>query len=398
MNRTLILIRFLARAGRPDIAPHLYMVDESSLASTKQMRDFLRKLGPEDRVLLIGDTRQHQGVEAGKPFEQLVQAGMRTAELDQIIRQKDPELLRVVEHLSRGEVTEGIALLEQQGRVTEIAEPQRRIAAIARSYAAQPENALVVSPDNASRLEINLAIRAELQTQGIVQTDDRAFSVLAPRSDMTGADRTWAARYEVGDVLRYQRGSKDLGVEKHSYVEVIAVQSQSNLLTVQRTDGEQVTYDPSRLRGISAYRQIERTFATGDRLQFNAPNRELAIANRDLGTVDHIDSGGLLTVRMDNGKVIAFNANEMRHFDHGYAVTSHSSQGLTAHRVLVNIDSKVHPELIDRRFAYVSISRAAYDAQLYTDSAASLAPNLSHAVTKSSALSSAEVMAAGLAI
>ena len=72
---------FLARgsrqaAGDPD-SRHLYMVDESSLASTKQMRDFLEKIGPQDRVLLIGDTRQHQGVDAGKPFEQLQEAGMQ---------------------------------------------------------------------------------------------------------------------------------------------------------------------------------------------------------------------------------------------------------------------------------------------------------------------------------
>ena len=96
------------------------MVDESSLASTKQVRDFLRKLDPSDRVLFIGDMRQHQGVEAGKPFEQLVNAGMKTVKLDQIVRQRDPELLRAVEHLSRGEVAEGIALLELQGRVTSL--------------------------------------------------------------------------------------------------------------------------------------------------------------------------------------------------------------------------------------------------------------------------------------
>ncbi len=183
-------------------------LDESSLASTQQMRDFLRKIAPQDRVLLIGDTRQHQGVEAGKPFEQLVQAGMRVSELDQIVRQKDPELLRAVEHLSRGEVAEGVTLLEQQGRVTEIADPQQRIVAIARSYAASPDNTIVVSPDNASRRAINQAVRAELQTLGVVQTEDHAFRVLATRSDMTGADRTWAARYDVGDVLRYQRAAK----------------------------------------------------------------------------------------------------------------------------------------------------------------------------------------------
>jgi conjugative relaxase-like TrwC/TraI family protein len=93
---------FLARGRIADMtAKHLYMVDESSLASTQQMREFLRRIGPNDKVLLIGDTRQHQGVDAGKPFEQLQQAGMQTAQLDQIIRQRDPQLLKVVEHLSK---------------------------------------------------------------------------------------------------------------------------------------------------------------------------------------------------------------------------------------------------------------------------------------------------------
>jgi ATP-dependent exoDNAse (exonuclease V) alpha subunit len=39
---------------------------------------------------------------------------------------------------------------------------------------------------------------------------------------------------------------------------------------------------------------------------------------------------------LDNNREIEFNGGEHRHFDHGYAVTSHSSQGLTAKRVLVN--------------------------------------------------------------
>jgi hypothetical protein len=46
---------FLARAKQPTPEPHLYMVDESSLASTLQVRDFLAKLQPGDRVLFIGD-------------------------------------------------------------------------------------------------------------------------------------------------------------------------------------------------------------------------------------------------------------------------------------------------------------------------------------------------------
>jgi ATP-dependent exoDNAse (exonuclease V) alpha subunit len=76
----------------------------------------------------------------------------------------------------------------------------------------------------------------------------------------------------------------------------------------------------------------------------------------------------------------------MRHFDHGYAVTSHSSQGLTAQRVLVNMDTEAHPELINSRFAYVSISRGSHEAQIYTNNTATLGERLSHDVTKTSAV------------
>jgi conjugative relaxase-like TrwC/TraI family protein len=378
---------FLVRASQPNSGRHLYMLDESSLSSTKQVRDFLAKLDSGDRVLLIGDTRQHQGVEAGKPFEQLVNAGMKTAQLDQIVRQREaPELLKAVEHLSRGEIAEGVALMEQQGRVTEIVDPQQRVAAIARSYAASPDSTIVVSPDNASRRQINQAVRSELQAHGIVASENQSLNVLAPRSDMTGADRTWAARYNVDDVLHYPRGSKDVGIEKQSYTKVTAIDPRANLLTVQKADGTTASYSPARLYGVSVYRELEREFSVGDRLSFTAPNRELGIANRDLGTVERVEKDGQLSVRMDNGKAVNFDANAMRHFDHGYAVTSHSSQGLTAERVIVNVDSHVHSDLVNTRFAYVAISRGSHDAQIYTDNAASLVSNLSHDVVKSSAL------------
>lgn len=382
---------FLARGNRQPVegnGRHLYMVDESSLASTKQMREFLEKIGPQDKVLLIGDIRQHQGVDAGKPFEQLQQAGMRTTQLDQIIRQKDPGLLKAVEHLSKNETKIGVEMLQQQGRVTEIADPEQRIEAIAKSYAAHPENTIIVSPDNSSRQAINQAVRQELQALGTVRKEDHSMRVLTPRSDMTGADRAWAARYQAADILHYIRGSKELGIEGGTYAQVVATDPKENIVTVQRENGERVSYDPSRLRGISAYREIEREFALGDRIQLTAPNRALGVANRDLGTLQHIGQDGVITIHMDGSKdrTVMFDPREMRHFDHGYAVTSHSSQGLTAERVLVNMDTDVHPELINGRFAYVSVSRASRDAQIYTNNAATLGESLSHEVNKASAI------------
>jgi hypothetical protein len=103
--------------------------------------------------------------------------------------------------------------------------------------------------------------------------------------------------------------------------------------------------------------------------------------------VERID-GTSMTVRMDGEKArtLAFDTSEMRHFDHGYAVTSHSSQGITTDRVLVNMDTTAHPELINTRFAYVSFSRASEDARIYTNDETTLAERLSADISKASAV------------
>jgi ATP-dependent exoDNAse (exonuclease V) alpha subunit len=146
------------------------------------------------------------------------------------------------------------------------------------------------------------------------------------------------------------------------------------------------TYDPRRLTGVSVYREIDREFSLGDRVQFTAPDKSLGVANRDLAVIESITPDGRISARLDSNRHVEFDAKEHRHFDHGYAVTSHSSQGLTAERVLVNADTSVHPDLLNSRFGYVSISRASHDATLFTDDMTKLSPQLSSDVSKTSAL------------
>ena len=379
---------FLAGAANPDVREqkHFYLIDESSLASTNQMREFLSQLGPDDRVLLIGDIRQHQAVEAGRPFEQLQDAGMRTARLDDIVRQKDPALKSAVELLATGQVSAALDVLQQQGRVKEIPNQEERVRAIAKSYVESPQNTLIVSPDNASRRELNVAVRQELKANGSLAPEDHTFRVLVQRQDMTGAERSWAGHYEINDVVRYTRGSKAIGIEAAAYASVVAINPAANLLTVEKANHELATYDPRRLTGVSVYQEIERELSVGDRIQFTAPDKSLSIANRDLAIIEAIRSEGLLSARVDDNRLIEFAAGSHRHFDHGYAVTSHSSQGLTAERVLVHADTNVHPDLLNSRFAYVSISRASQQATLFTDDVAKLGPQLGADVSKTSAL------------
>jgi conjugative relaxase-like TrwC/TraI family protein len=383
---------FLARGTDNEASEkkHFYFVDESSLASTNQVREFLNRLGAQDRVLLIGDTRQHQGVEAGRPFEQLQQAGMRTAHLDEIVRQKDPSLKSAVESLAKGDVPGALDLLHSQGRIREIPDTNERIRTIARSYIESPERTLIVSPDNASRRDLNIAVRQELKAQGTLGPEDHPFRVLIQRQEMTGAERRWASGYEIGDVVRYARGSKAAGIEAGTYGTVVGVNAPANLLSVEQPAGNVIAYDPRRLAGVNVYREADHDFSVGDRIQFTAPDKSLGVANRDLAIVESIRPDGHISARLDNDRQIEFDPIAHRHFDHGYAVTSHSAQGLTAERVLINADTGVHPDLLNSRFGYVAVSRASHEATLFTDDANRLHQHLGTEVTKTAALEVAQ--------
>jgi hypothetical protein len=110
--------------------------------------------------------------------------------------------------LATGQVSAALDALGQQGHVQEIPNREQRIRAIAKSYVESPENTLIVSPDNASRRELNVAVRQELKATGALAPEDHAFRILVQRQDMTGAERSWASHYEINDVVRYARGKQ----------------------------------------------------------------------------------------------------------------------------------------------------------------------------------------------
>jgi hypothetical protein len=119
-------------------------------------------------------------VDAGKPFEQMQDAGMKTALLDRIMRQQDPALLAAVERLSKNETREGIAMLSAQGRVTQIEDKSARIEAIARAYADRPAGSIIVSPDNVSRRDLHercRGTRPAAQQRGHKKFSDRLQAV-----------------------------------------------------------------------------------------------------------------------------------------------------------------------------------------------------------------------------
>jgi len=438
---------------QPSAQPRYYVLDEASLASTRMVHELMQKLKPEDRVLFVGDTRQHESVEAGRIYAQMREAGMAGTTLRQIVRQKDPELKRAVENLSAGKIDSAVELLQNQGRVHEFSNKNERYEAIAKEYASSAGRTLIVSPDNESRQAINKVVREHLQLSG----PEYRQQILVARQDLTQEDRKIAAGYRAGDVIKFHKNNKTLGVDKGDYLSVIAVDRINNLITVQA--GAQIkTYNPERAYGVQVYERGERTFAEGERVQLTAPWKSKGLANRQMGTLERVDARGNVTMRLDgeqdqqrlrvdlpevkqvdaesyastklatmnqvaaanaqhrvnlpeteqvdaksyaamrpdgdkNARRVRFNLSEMKHLDYGYAVTSFSSQGATVEKVLVNVstqDSRVQ-KLIDQRFAYVAVSRAESDAQIYTDNAERLAQALGQRQDKTQALRPEEV-------
>jgi hypothetical protein len=237
-------------------------------------------------------------------------------------------------------------------------------------------------------------IHRELQKQGIVDKREYAMQVLVPRQELTGADRSWAQRYQPSDVLHYSRTSKETGIGKGEYARVLAVSGQENLLTVVRGNGEQTTYDPRRQMGVSIYRTEEKAFSIGDRVQFTAPNQELKIANRELASIEIIGSNGSMHLKLDSGRYVEVGVHGFPHIDQGYAVTSHSSQGQTAERVLIHADTELGAkDLLNHRMAYVSVSRGQWDAQIFTNDRDKLVQALSRDVSHKSALQPEQAIA-----
>jgi ATP-dependent exoDNAse (exonuclease V) alpha subunit len=309
------------------------------------MRAFLDTLGPKDHVLLIGDddpnprkVGQHLSIEAGRLFQELQEAGMKTARLNRVYRQKDPELKQVVLEFRHGRTEQALELLSRQRRIHEYANARERYAAIANAYLEQPKGTLVVSPDNKSREELNATIRSLMRETGLLSERAHEFITLVPR-DISGIDRTQADSYRTGDTIRFLRANRHLGVESKSYAQVIDSDTAENRLTIRTEDGRALTYDPKHASSVSVYESKLQPFAVGDRIQLTANSADLGVSTRDIGTIRKLEANGNIQVELDKGRKVRWNVADHRHIDYAYAMTSYSAQGTTVDRVLLHVDT-----------------------------------------------------------
>ncbi|MDM0116782.1 MobF family relaxase [Variovorax sp. J22R133] len=356
----------------------IVFLDEAGVVPAHQLEKLMSIIERQGaRLVLSGDRKQTHAVEAGKPFEQLQDAGMTKAFLTEIKRQKSEVIKAAVVHAANNEVPKAVQVL--QPNVVEVRSDQLRYERLARTYVSLPleerHETLIVAGTNDARRAINARVR-----EGLALPNGDQVAVLN-NVDMTRAELRSAQSYESGQIVVPQR-TYGQQLVKDEQLTVVAHDVQTNCLTVQRASGQQVTFDPAKNYMLRLYERETVDLAPGDWVRISANSKSLGIFNGERYEVAALDRQ-FVTLNAGTGNIKLDRAQPL-HLQHGYASTIHSAQGLTKNRVLVEANTKSLTS--NRAVFYVAISRPRHDITLFTDDASKLGAAMSREPKKYAAL------------
>ena len=370
------------REMRASFAKTALVVDEGSLASTVQARNLLRIADALriPRVVLVGDEKQLDAVDAGKPFAQLQREGMKTAIMDEIMRQRDPALKAAVEASLAGDVRKAFEKLGSN--IDEVKPDNLAGAAAARWLALSPEeraNTGLMAPSHALREGINEIVRERLIRDGVVHGPAMQSERLVSKG-YTNAEKSLVANYAAGDVVAFHRPYKRLGVEKGDELRVAGVDRAAGAVKLEGQDGQSVPWKPEKIGarsgGVEVYRREDMELRAGDRIRWTRNDTGLGLVNSQTAEVAAV-RGGTVTFRLGDGRMLDLQQGDaqLRHVDRAWASTVHAFQGRTVDTVIAAMEAN-HPHLTTQKTLYVEISRARDKAELVTDDKAALREQL----------------------
>jgi conjugative relaxase-like TrwC/TraI family protein len=371
----------LIEGDRRASGPELWIVDEASMLGNKDALRIIETARRADaRLVLVGDWDQLPSVDAGAPFRLLAKQGMALASMDEILRQRDP-ILRLAVEKTIARTNEELDLLAPV--IHEIPDRSRRLDAVARAYLEQgpDESVLVLTSSNADRRALNERIREGLVAEGRLSGREHKTEILSGKG-LTMAEAEESANYRVGDVVRFERAYKRLGIEKGEYLLVQAIDPASNTIMLA---GKTVGWRPHREVRVEVYEKESRGLAVGDRIRWTRNDRAAARRNGELARVTQVHADYAIVIANGKEQRIHFGAD--RHWDHAYASTVHAAQGRTADSVIVHIDS-ARSEISGHESWYVGLSRARDGVRVFTDDAKQLPKVIQRSLAQEIALDS----------
>lgn len=379
------LASFIHTKNKPIDGKTLIILDESGVVGARQLAQLMRIVETANaRMVMLGDTKQTEAIEAGKPFAQLQRNGMQTARLKAIQRQREPRLKLAVEHAAAHKVEKSLSHI---GHIEEIAGAGERHKAIVADYMQLPEaerkDSLIISGTNQARREINNLVRGELNLAG----KGREFDTLT-RVDMTQEQRRYAPSYRKGMVIQPEKDYPKAELARgDTYIVKEALPG--NLLALEKPDKTTIIINPRKITSISVYHLEKTELSVGDTVRVNRNDPQRDLTNGDRMKVASV-TGGIVRLEPIDEKhhkplpALSLSGNKPLHLEYGYASTVHGSQGLTSNKVYVSLDTKSRTTSMN--LYYVAISRARHEARIYTDSLKELPSAISRRYNKTSAL------------
>jgi len=365
----------------------ILVIDEAGVVPARIMERMMQMAEADGaRVVMLGDTAQTKAIEAGRPFHQLQAAGMATARMGDIIRQKSPELKAAVGLAATGQASQSLRVLDAKLQaLTTIEDDSERYETIAGQYAQRTEDerreTLIITGTNDSRNQINEATHQALGLSG------RGFDfMMLTRRDTTQAERRVAKYYIAGDIIQPERDYKTGNLQDGEMYRVIGpVADKPNDLEVEHVETQtRTTFNPARAAKLSVYQPIDAELSTGDWVRVTRNNAELDLVNGARFEVLAVTPTSV-TIGDSGGRRVVLDASTSPlHLDRAYASTSHGAQGLTCDHVLINAES--YSRTTQRDVYYVAISRARHRAEIFTNNAARLYDAVDRLEEKTAAL------------
>lgn len=182
------------------------VVDEAGMCDSRLMsrlQDHVDTAGA--KLVLVGDTRQLQPIDAGGAMRAQREAAGKYAEMNEIRRQKTDEEKAMVHDAKAGRSEKVVDYLEQQGRLHQHETRADVVKAMATATIEDLKNgktSLALAESKAEVRLINEEAREMAKAAGIVTGEDRAFTT-------ERGERQFAA----GDRVIFLKNDSDLGVK-----------------------------------------------------------------------------------------------------------------------------------------------------------------------------------------
>ena len=376
---TRTLASLLATKESPS-AHRIYLLDEAGMVSGRDMDALLQRIDKEGaRLLLVGDPRQLRAVEAGSPFQQMLEThAIQYATIDEIQRQRDPALRAIAQAFAKGEAGRATELarpymrevdIQKAGDKPTVAEKRAAVAqATADDYlkrdADTRDKTLVVSGTNDLRRQINEKIREGLKEQGAVSQE----SVTVTALDKSGLTREQQARpesYRPGMVIRLEEGRG----HARNMIEYTVREVQGKTVTVTNREGDVRDWNCAKERPAGVYQPRDMELSPGDKIVFRENQKGVdRIRNGESAIINRIENGQAVA-RLDSGKEITLDQTTGQTVDYGWCRTIHASQGATVDHVLIAGEAS---RVATAQTAYVAASRERDTLKIYTDNPAAL--------------------------